>query len=428
MTAKKELRGGLLFAWGANSYGQLGLGHKEDVLLPVRVTQGLASIGNIKCLVGGGGHSAIITELGELLLCGHNHKGQLGMGHKQEVLYFCCCPSLQGRIVVQVACGWDFTLILTDDGTIWTCGSNAFGQLGLPQHLGESTLPLPIETLNGNAVEIAAGLRHALAVTEKGLVFQWGVGMKSLANRGLQTLPVPAFMSAREPYEVPGLGHVKVKHVSAGAYHSACITDEGCLFVWGSNKYGQLPSSDDFLPLPFFIQPHHFEGEKVTLVCSGWTHMVARTEKGQVYTCGRADYGQLGRKIKSIQDSMCKSNVIQSRFTPEKVSELTGASQEIPFCHGVGTSTACVEMEPKSTFVNPSRFLSSIITYQQRSALGLGTRWLCAGQQDRVAEISKGALKSRLFVRGILRQPQPDLTRCATVAEDFYDMTRRSRD
>ncbi|XP_028650023.1 secretion-regulating guanine nucleotide exchange factor isoform X3 [Erpetoichthys calabaricus] len=328
MTAKKELRGGLLFAWGANSYGQLGLGHKEDVLLPVRVTQGLASIGNIKCLVGGGGHSAIITELGELLLCGHNHKGQLGMGHKQEVLYFCCCPSLQGRIVVQVACGWDFTLILTDDGTIWTCGSNAFGQLGLPQHLGESTLPLPIETLNGNAVEIAAGLRHALAVTaEKGLVFQWGVGMKSLANRGLQTLPVPAFMSAREPYEVPGLGHVKVKHVSAGAYHSACITDEGCLFVWGSNKYGQLPSSDDFLPLPFFIQPHHFEGEKVTLVCSGWTHMVARTEKGQVYTCGRADYGQLGRKIKSIQDSMCKSNVIQSRFTPEKVSELTGASQ-----------------------------------------------------------------------------------------------------
>ncbi|XP_051779167.1 secretion-regulating guanine nucleotide exchange factor isoform X5 [Erpetoichthys calabaricus] len=376
MTAKKELRGGLLFAWGANSYGQLGLGHKEDVLLPVRVTQGLASIGNIKCLVGGGGHSAIITELGELLLCGHNHKGQLGMGHKQEVLYFCCCPSLQGRIVVQVACGWDFTLILTDDGTIWTCGSNAFGQLGLPQHLGESTLPLPIETLNGNAVEIAAGLRHALAVTaEKGLVFQWGVGMKSLANRGLQTLPVPAFMSAREPYEVPGLGHVKVKHVSAGAYHSACIT-----------------------------------------------------EKGQVYTCGRADYGQLGRKIKSIQDSMCKSNVIQSRFTPEKVSELTGASQEIPFCHGVGTSTACVEMEPKSTFVNPSRFLSSIITYQQRSALGLGTRWLCAGQQDRVAEISKGALKSRLFVRGILRQPQPDLTRCATVAEDFYDMTRRSRD
>ncbi|XP_039609252.1 secretion-regulating guanine nucleotide exchange factor isoform X2 [Polypterus senegalus] len=325
MTAKKELLGSLLFAWGANSYGQLGLGHKEDVLLPVRVTQGLASIGNIKCLVGGGGHSAIITESGELLLCGHNSKGQLGMGHKQEVLYF--CPSLQGRIVVQVACGWDFTLILTDDRTIWTCGSNAFGQLGLPQHLGESTLPLPIKTLNGKAVEIAAGLRHALAVTEKGLVFQWGVGMKSLANRGLQTLPVPAFMSAREPCEVPGFGHVKVKHVSAGAYHSACITDQGWLFVWGSNKYGQLLSSDDFLPLPFFIQPHHFEGEKITLVRSGWTHIVARTERGQVYTWGRADYGQLGRKIKSTQDSMCKSNVIQSRFTPEKVPELTGASQ-----------------------------------------------------------------------------------------------------
>ncbi|KAG2462123.1 SRGEF factor, partial [Polypterus senegalus] len=136
----------------------------------------------------------------------------------------------------------------------------------------------PVKTLNGKAVEIAAGLRHALAVTaEKGLVFQWGVGMKSLANRGLQTLPVPAFMSAREPCEVPGFGHVKVKHVSAGAYHSACITDQGWLFVWGSNKYGQLLSSDDFLPLPFFIQPHHFEGEKITLVRSGWTHIVART-------------------------------------------------------------------------------------------------------------------------------------------------------
>ncbi|XP_029770421.1 secretion-regulating guanine nucleotide exchange factor isoform X4 [Suricata suricatta] len=197
-----------LFAWGANSYGQLGLGHKEDVLLP----QQLNDFWKPECvrrITGGGGHSAIVTGEGGLFVCGLNKDGQLGLGHTEDVLYFTTCRSLLGCPVQQVACGWDFTIILT------------------------------------------------------------------------------------------GMEKSKATCVLAGSDHSASLTDAGELYVWGSNKHGQLASLAAFLPLPQKIEARCFQNEKVTSVWSGWTHLVAQTETGKVFTWGRADYGQLGRTLES---------------------------------------------------------------------------------------------------------------------------------
>lgn len=77
------------------------------------------------------------------------------------------------------------------------------------------------------------------------------------------------------------------------------MTDAGELYVWGSNKHGQLATQAAFLPVPQKIDVHCFQNEKVTAIWSGWTHLVAQTETGKVFTWGRADYGQLGRKLES---------------------------------------------------------------------------------------------------------------------------------
>lgn len=55
--------------------------------------------------------------------------------------------------------------------------------------------------------------------------------------------------------------------------------DSGELYVWGSNKHGQLASQAAFLPVPQKIEAHCFQNEKVTAVWSGWTHLVAQTGK-----------------------------------------------------------------------------------------------------------------------------------------------------
>ncbi|KAM8812380.1 secretion-regulating guanine nucleotide exchange factor isoform 4-T4 [Rhynchonycteris naso] len=228
-----------LFAWGANSYGQLGLGHREDVLLPQQLNDFCRPV-CVRRITGGGGHSAVTTDGGSLFVCGLNRDGQLGLGHTEDVLYFIPCKSLLGCPIQQVACGWDFTIILTENGQVLSCGSNFFGQLGVPHGSRRCVVPQAIELLREKVVSVAAGLRHALAAT-----------------------------------------------------------DAGELYVWGSNKHGQLASQAAFLPVPQKIEAHCFQNEKVTAVWSGWTHLVAQTETGKVFTWGRADYGQLGRKLES---------------------------------------------------------------------------------------------------------------------------------
>lgn len=321
-----------LFAWGANSYGQLGLGHKEDVLLPQQLSE-FCKPGCVKRITGGGGHSAIVTDQGSLFVCGLNKDGQLGLGHTEEVLYFTLCKSLLGCPIQQVACGWDFTIILTKNGQVLSCGSNSFGQLGVPHGPRRCVVPQAIEVQREKVVSIAAGLRHALAATASGLVFQWGTGLASSGRRLCPGQTLPLFLTAKEPSKVTGLENSQAVCVLAGSGHSASLTDAGELYVWGSNKHGQLASQAAFLPLPQKIEAHRFQNEKVAAVWSGWTHLVAQTETGKVFTWGRADYGQLGRTLESPEGWKPKKQASSlpcsrpARSVPSSLPCLTGATE-----------------------------------------------------------------------------------------------------
>lgn len=55
-----------------------------------------------------------MTDSGHVFACGQNNKGQLGLGHNVDVLAFQVCPSLTQKIR-NIACGWDFTLLLTGE-------------------------------------------------------------------------------------------------------------------------------------------------------------------------------------------------------------------------------------------------------------------------------------------------------------------------
>ncbi|XP_040592005.1 secretion-regulating guanine nucleotide exchange factor isoform X4 [Mesocricetus auratus] len=317
---------------GANSYGQLGLGHREDVLLPQQLSN-FCEPGCIKSVTGGGGHSAAVTDGGSLFVCGLNKDGQLGLGHTEDVLCFTICKPLLGCPILQVACGWDFTIMLTETGQVLSCGSNAFGQLGVPHGPRRCVVPQAIELLREKVVCVAAGLRHALATTVSGSVFQWGTGLASSGRRLCPGQTLPLFLTAKEPSRVTGLENSTAVCVVAGSEHSASLTDTGELFVWGRNKNGQLASLAAFVLLPQRIDACCFQDEKVTAIWSGWTHLVAQTETGKMFTWGRADYGQLGRRLESPegqkphkQDSQLTFRRPQSSV-PLPLRCLTGAAK-----------------------------------------------------------------------------------------------------
>ncbi|KAM4779159.1 secretion-regulating guanine nucleotide exchange factor isoform 2-T2 [Cyanocitta cristata] len=241
--------------------------------------------------------------------------------------HFVHCPVW---LLCKTSCMWLGFYNHIRSGLLLSCGSNSFGQLGLPQISGPCLTPQKIESLKEKVVNVAAGLRHALAATDSGLVLQWGTGMASRAKRASQGKALPVFLTAKEPCEVTGLEDVKVKTVAAGSYHSVSLTDEGCLYVWGSNKHGQLVSRDIFLAEPKKIDTQCFSHEKIGAVWSGWTHLVARTEAGKVFTWGRADYRQLGRHagVPGGQQSTASEHCLELLCNiPVSVPCLNGASQ-----------------------------------------------------------------------------------------------------
>uniref|UniRef100_A0A452QW63 Secretion regulating guanine nucleotide exchange factor n=1 Tax=Ursus americanus TaxID=9643 RepID=A0A452QW63_URSAM len=63
-----------------------------------------------------------------------------------------------------------------ESGQVLSCGSNSFGQLGVPHGPRRCTVPQAIELLSEKVVCIAAGLRHALAATGDHLAFIFKIG------------------------------------------------------------------------------------------------------------------------------------------------------------------------------------------------------------------------------------------------------------
>ena len=87
------------------------------------------------------------TEEGDVYVCGWNKNGQLGLASKQvDSPNICQVPSLP-RKITKVSCGWNHTMALTKDGSVYVWGSNAFGQLGVPEirKQNESPVQMPSE-------------------------------------------------------------------------------------------------------------------------------------------------------------------------------------------------------------------------------------------------------------------------------------------
>jgi|688.fasta_scaffold650785_1 alpha-tubulin suppressor-like RCC1 family protein len=117
-----------MLGWGANSYGQLGLGHTSE--LEAKACRVPLVGEQVQAVVGGGGHTlALDKRAGHLFACGWNRFGQLGLGETEEsVTLFRRVESVEG--VADIAAGWDFSLVLLANGTVLASGSNRYGQLG----------------------------------------------------------------------------------------------------------------------------------------------------------------------------------------------------------------------------------------------------------------------------------------------------------
>ena len=123
------LDNGSLYSWGLGDYGALGNGEFRSCSTPSKVKLSSKVISALRQISCGAMHTAFLTEEGQLFMCGSNEYGELGhmrpekVGTPTEVTF-----KLPIR---QVSCGVFYTLILTKDGRVYGMGNNKYGQLGI---------------------------------------------------------------------------------------------------------------------------------------------------------------------------------------------------------------------------------------------------------------------------------------------------------
>ncbi len=87
----------------------------------------------------------------------------------------------------------------------------------------------------------------------------------------------------------------KIQLVAAGVHHSMVYTQDGQLFAWGDNDYGQLGVGDmDARFAPVLVRLDDLGGRTISMIALGEHHSVVMTTDGKVYAWGRNDFGQLG--------------------------------------------------------------------------------------------------------------------------------------
>ncbi|XP_028755770.1 ultraviolet-B receptor UVR8-like [Neltuma alba] len=98
--------------------------------------------------------------------------------------------------------------------------------------------------LSSKVVAVAAGEAHTLASTGDGCVYSWGRGILGRLGRGSEE---DEFFPVQVKFENPSSSGdtIKIVGIAAGAYHSLALADDGSVWCWGYNIYGQLGLNEE---------------------------------------------------------------------------------------------------------------------------------------------------------------------------------------
>jgi len=351
---------GKILCWGQNSYGNCATGEvtEDAVLLPTVIkTVGTVLEGKtVRDVSGGRLNSLALSTEGKVFGWGSQFHGQLGNGNFSQGEYIFPFPvqaeNMDGINVTHVSSGDTFTLMLSEEGQVYACGSNFYGQLGLGQNESlDIFYPTLVDTatyLQGRrVVQVSAGGKHSLMLTDEGKVFGMGFGLAlGVGTLNNQFFPVPVLtkgiLHVNSLTSVSGSGThflfsdseglamssgldgshgqlgdgsfaarqfadyvldigTKVQIVTVGAKHSLVLTKSGGVFCFGWNSQGQCGHEDstdiEVHPQPREIyfpgnEDHHL---KMTQITAGYANTVALSELGEVYVMGaNKQFGQCG--------------------------------------------------------------------------------------------------------------------------------------
>lgn len=261
--------------------------------------------------------------------------------------------------VVAVSLGGNHSAAITKDGSLYMWGSNVDGQLGNgASWFGGST---PIKIMD-NILAVSLGgypdnFAHSAAITKNGSLYMWGYGPLGNGTTANSNIPIKVMDN--------------VSSVSLRGSCSAAITKDGSLYMWGDNNYGQLgngTTTNSNIPIKVM--------NNVKAVDLGAYHTGAITKDGSLYMWGDNDsrgngYCQLGIETIEISNVPIKINLLNP-LSAESVTLVENSNAPDNTFPGTGTFTSLLPNETYNFYVMKSKTAEEPLSSDNLLYIGQG--------------------------------------------------------
>lgn len=264
----------------------------SDVVAIDRAITGKMSI---KQVAVGEDHTLALADTGRVFSWGGGKKGQLGHGDFKNSSYPRCIQALKWT-TTSVVCGSNHSVSIGHNGSIYTWGATvAMGGIVLTNATkqfqndrGDISVPANMkDVLKAKIKRVCAGAKFTLGLTYDGDVYSWGDN--SYGQLGEER-------DDDKPKTVEGLKlrrrhHAGIVNMSCGARHSLAVNNSGQVLSWGWNEFGQLGSGDTHNLTGIHPVLGDLAGQNVIQVSAGFRHSAALTSEGDIFVWGMSALG-----------------------------------------------------------------------------------------------------------------------------------------
>jgi alpha-tubulin suppressor-like RCC1 family protein len=224
-----------------------------------------------------------MSQRGGLYTFGRGKDFRLGHGDEADVETPRRVVAL-GAEPVAVAAGSCHVVVACADGSAWSFGAGAFGELGHGAPLDER-VPRRLDTLGSDVrlVSLGCGFYHSAAATAAGELLTWGWSKHGALGLGART-------AASAPTPVGGLGGARVRAVACGHHHTLALCDDGAVFIFG--RHGAADGAPPPLAPRRVLLASSRAGAageaRAVAIAAGSEHSCAVGEDGGLYSWGAA--------------------------------------------------------------------------------------------------------------------------------------------